>query len=186
MNKVKMIRNSMQLSRNAMQKLHNISTSSLGRWEQGQTPSESSCERLVKAASAHGITTSVDWILHDIGDSPTNLNKTAPKALTELAKKLSNGGRSYTTFEVPDDCMLPTYSSQDWILAQRLSSQSINKLKPKVLLIDTEHGRYLRLLKPSKCPEYYDLVTTNPAADARCFYEERVIGIAVVVCHIIA
>lgn len=187
MNRVKFIRDLMQLSRQAMQSLHNIPASSIERWEQGQIPSLSSCEKIIAAAKSHGIDASLEWLLHGIGANPimakSSQTENSPAIIQKLIKSTKQPRQLYEAYEVIDDAMAPHYQTGEWLITQKIRAQEARLMHGQICVVDTSHGRHLRLVKQQSLPDLFDLVIANPKSNAHSFYDVKLLGIATILCH---
>ena len=170
-----------------MQSLHNIPASSIERWEQGQIPSESSCAKIIAAAKTHDIEISLEWLMYGLGANPTikktNQLEQTPAIIQKLLKTAKQPKQFYEAFEIKDDAMKPHYRSGEWIIIQKILTKDASLLHNKICVVETNHGRHLRLVKQQSLPELFDLVITNPNSDAHSFYDVKLFGIAAVLCH---
>lgn len=185
MNRVKVIRSLMQLSRNAMHELYNIPASSIERWENGQNPSRKSCEKIAIAANAHGIKVSANWIFGLEAQEPEPIKSdNIPLELAQIKKKISKTNSNIIVFKVVDNSMAPNYETGDWVICKRLSTANFAQSLNTISLVDCEHGRNLRLIKTSNCPGLFDLIAINHDDNGRSFYEVKTNSIALVIFHL--
>lgn len=186
MNRVKFIRNHMQLSRNAMHNLYNIPASSIERWERGQIPSITSCRLLISAAKNHGLEVDIDWLrqLHD--NPPRALNEKYPTKINQLLNGLKQVKHSYSAYLVDNDAMQPMYKTGDWLIGERINLAELPCFDGKICLVITQTGHYLRIVKTTDSPGFYDLLVSNTLANAKCFYSEQILAAHAIVFHLIA
>lgn len=186
MNRIKFIRNRMQLSRKAMHSLYQIPASSIERWEKGQIPSVNNCQLLIAAAKEHGIEVDINWLRSQQGPEPIIKQENQPEIITSIINRLQKTKHRFKSFLVEDDSMIPIYKPGDWLIVQGLAHTDFCNYENQPCLILTEHGSYLRILKSAASPNFYDLVVANNLGNAKCFYQERVLAAHAIIFHLIA
>ena len=184
MTRVQSLRNLMQLSRKKIELLYGISASSIERWEQGKQMTDTSINRLILAAKAHGISCSHEWLKSGAGMAPS-YQKTA--CIPEFIRKYLNASKNkiLVPYKVPDASMQPRFFSDEWLITQRLDITEAGLATNNICVVDTNDGRFLRLLKPSNTPGLYNLICTNYTSNSRSLYEQEITAIAIIICHFI-
>lgn len=178
--RVTALRKNMKLSRGEFAKTLGIAKGTLQHWENLEDKSgltERGAARLQKSLNNYGVTVSVTWLLHGIGERPefpdslnvaehTNMDLSASPAEQGFIKtELDLFHAHYkqaVSFIVKDDKMSPLYNKGEVLAGVKLFEDQLRAALNKICIVMTVEGELLlRIVKESNIPLHYELTQLN-------------------------
>ncbi len=172
--RLKAIRKSANLTRQAIETRHGISASTLRSWEDARANglTYQGARRFITALQNEGIICSIEWLLYGRGKQPlivtgvkTPSQEAPPNSKEQTLKELNffmDTHAKGTYCIVKDDGMEPWYNPGDYVAGDLRYGNEINTLIGKACILETEKGEtYCRLLRKGLTDSSYTLQCLN-------------------------
>jgi transcriptional regulator with XRE-family HTH domain len=152
-NRIRYLRGLMGLDRPAMKKRHQISASSMEKWECGLTNIKAkNIQRLISAALDHSIECTSEWLMNGDGPPPrTILASTITESTEATTNKTLNALRDLKYFKdsypngislmITDDAMAPFYVSGDFVGGEVVKLKDLKKCLDFPCIVHTADGK---------------------------------------------
>lgn len=202
--RLKTVRLMAGLTRNALEKHHGVSASTIQSWEAAKAGglTERGVQRVIPIFRQKGVFCTPDWLLYGIGAPPQpTTNLSVPQEVENLPEYSSMPEdkaiiRELLTFRelnpgvidhlIADDGMEPYYCRNDYVGGKRRVGEDINQLIGYDCIVETINNEFLlRRLKAGSTPDVYTLLCTNPDTTVKTptLYDVELISVAPVIWH---
>lgn len=202
--RLKTIRAMTGLTRQEFEKKHTISASTVQSWEAAKAGglTERGALRLLPIFRSEGITCSMDWLLHGIGDPPQLLNELSVEGIMEspaeylaipdskviIRELLTFRKMNENTidFQIKDDGMGPHYNIGDYVAGKRRFSEGLSAIVGLDCIVQTSSNEVLfRRIQKSTKPNLYNLIciNLNTSVPLRTMYDQELVSAAPVIWH---
>lgn len=202
--RLKTIRAMTGLTRQEFEKKYAISASTVQSWEAAKAGglTERGAMRLLPLFRQEGISCSMDWLLHGIGDPPQLLNEFSSNYVMETPAEyfvLSESkviirellifrkmNENPIDFQIKDDGMGPHYAIGDYVAGKRRYKQDIASVIGMNCIVQTSSNEVLfRRVQQASKSGLFNLICTNlnTTVALHTMYDQDLISAAPVIWH---